>query len=158
MEHLNDIEILAYIGGDGDAQQQRRVTDHISVCNECAKRHDEMLRTWDALGEWTIDTAGRDISDSVLRRARQPDQHRNRKLPVGLPGNRFIAAAFRIAASIIIAVTIGAMAGARSANRELSAEAGITESPNYLAALSLQWSSDLNWSVLEEHEHDSEVD
>jgi len=158
MEHLNDIEILAYIAGDGDARQHRRVTDHISVCSQCARRHDEMVQTWDTLGEWKIDAAGRDISDSILRRARQHNQHRNRKLPVGLPGKRFVAAAFRIAASIIIAVTIGAMAGAQSANSKLSADSGLTASPSYLAALGLQWSSDLNWSVLEEHEPGSEVE
>ena len=50
------------------------------------------------------------------------------------------------------------MSGVNSARKALSTDSTVWREPDYLAALSLQWSSDLNWSVLEEHAPDSEVD
>lgn len=158
MEHLNDIEILAYIAGDDDAQQHRRVTDHISGCSQCARRHDEMLRTWDVLGEWKIESVGVDVAGTIVSRAEELNRPRNKKLLYVLPGKRLMSVAFRVAASIIITVSIGAMSGVRSAHSELSIDSVLTEGPDYLAALGLQWSSDLNWSVLEEHGPGSEVE
>ena len=58
MEHIRDIEILEQISGKLDPQRSQLVKDHISGCSDCARKYDEMLRTWDVLGEWEIESAG----------------------------------------------------------------------------------------------------
>ena len=158
MEHVSDIEILEQIAGKLDAERARLVKDHISGCSECARKFEEVVRTWDVLGEWEIESTGVDVAGTIVSRAEELNSSRNKKLLYVLPGKRFMSVAFRVAASIIIAVSIGAMSGIRSAQSELSINSVLTEGPDYLAALGLQWSSDLNWSVLEEHGPDSEVE
>ena len=92
------------------------------------------------------------------RKARELTAKPNFKFPSPLSSRRLISLALRVAASIIIAVGVGAMSGVNSASKALSTDSTVWREPDYLAALSLQWSSDLNWSVLEEHAPDSEVD
>ena len=158
MEHISDIEILEQIAGKLDAERARLVKDHISGCSECARKFEEVVRTWDVLGKWEIESTGIDVAGTIVSRAEELNSSRNKKLLYVLPGKRLMSVAFRVAASIIIAVSIGAMSGVRSAQSELSINSVLTEGPDYLAALGLQWSSDLNWSVLEEHGPGSEVD
>lgn len=158
MEHVSDIEILGQIAGKLDAERSRLVKDHISGCSECARKFEEVVQTWDVLGEWEIESTGVDVAGTIVSRAEELNSSRNKKLLYVLPSKRLMSIAFRVAASIIIAVSIGAMSGVRSAQSELSINSVLTERPDYLAALGLQWSSDLNWSVLEEHGPDSEVE
>ena len=157
MEHIRDIEILEQISGKLDAQRNHLVKEHISGCSECGCKYEEMLRTWDVLGEWEIESAGVDIAGAIVSRAEELNKSPNYKLRSVLSDKRLLSIVFRVAASIIIAVGIGAMSGVRSAHSKLSISSPLTEGPDYLAALGLQWSSDLNWSVLEEHGPDSEV-
>lgn len=156
MEHIRDIEILEQISGRLDAQRSQLVKDHISGCSECSRKYDEMLRTWEVLGEWEIESTGVDIAGTIVSRVEELNKSPNYKLMPVLSNKRLMSVAFRFAASIIIAVGIGAMSGVRSAHSKLSINSPLTEGPDYLAALSLQWSSDLNWLVLEEHGPDSE--
>jgi len=158
MEHVSDIEILEQIAGKLNAARSRQVKDHISRCSECARKFEEVVRTWDVLGEWEIESTGVDVAGTIVSRAEELNISGSKKLLYTLPNKRFMSIAFRVAASIIIAVSIGAMSGVRSAQSELSINSVLTEGPDYLAALGLQWSSDLNWSVLEEHGPDSEVE
>jgi len=158
MEHVSDIEILEQIAGKLDAERSRVVKDHISGCSECARKFEEVVRTWDVLGKWEIESAGVDVAGTIVSRAEELNISRNKNVLYVLTGRRFMSVAFRVAASIIIAVSIGAMSGVRSAHSELSINSVLTEGPDYLAALGLQWSSDLNWSVLEKHGPGSEVE
>ena len=158
MEHVSDIEILEQIAGKLDAERARLVKDHISGCSECARKFEEVVRTWDVLGEWEIESAGVDVAEAIVSRAEELNRPGSKKLLYILSSKRLMSIAFRVAASIIIAVSIGAMSGVRSAQSELSINSVLTERPDYLAALGLQWSSDLNWSVLEEHGPDSGVE
>ena len=158
MEHVSDIEILEQIAGKLGAERTRLVKDHISGCSECHRKYDEMLRTWDVLGEWEIESVGVDVAEAIVSTAEELNRPRTRNLLYVLSGKRLMSVASRVAASIIIAVSIGAMSGVRSAQSELSSSSTASEGPYYLAALGLQWSSDLNWSVLEEYGPDSEVE
>jgi hypothetical protein len=57
-----------------------------------------------------------------------------------------------VAASIIIAVGVGHKLGKYTVTENVPAAGELQKRPEYLAALSLQWSSELAWFILEDDE------
>ena len=80
MEHIRDIEILDQISRKLDAQRSQLVKEHISGCSECGRKYEEMLRTWDVLGEWKIESTGVDIAGTIVSRAEELNKPPNYKL------------------------------------------------------------------------------
>lgn len=158
MEHISEFEILELIADRLGEERKTAAERHISSCAECSRRHADALRTWEMLGEWQPENAGIDISEAIVARAREINSALDSRLLAILSSRRLLSVAVRVAASIIIAVSIGAMSGTYSARSTLAMDSPELEAPDYLAALGLQWSSDLNWSVLEEHQPDREVE
>lgn len=158
MEHISDIEILELVAGRLPDDRRRLVEQHIRVCADCARKVEQAEKTWGFLGEWDLETTGVDISEAVVERARQDGAVSNFRFLSVPSSRRLISVVLKVAASIIIAVSVGVMSGVYSAQKTLAIDSPVVQTPDYLAALGLQWSSDLNWSVLEEHSIDAEVD
>ncbi len=149
MKHINDIELIEYIAGNLAESRSGEVREHLAACEECSERWREAANTWDALGQWSVDTAGHDIAGRITALAEKTDRdHRqHKKLHVLRLG--FIPVFLRVAASIIIAVGVGHRLGKYSVTGKMEPAAVSKNRPEYLAALGLEWSSELAWLILE---------
>jgi len=150
MKHVNDIELIEYVAGKLTASRNEDVREHIAACKECSDRWREAVEVWNALGQWSVDTADHDVAQRITAKAEEEErnrkQHKNaRDLQIG-----FLPAVVRVAASIIIAVGVGHKLGKYSVTGDTPRTAVSKNGPEYLAALSLEWSSDLAWLILEE--------
>ena len=150
MKHVNDIELIEYVAGKLTVSRSKEVREHISSCRECSDRWREAVELWDTLGQWSVDTADHDVAGRITALADQAERKQRQSekthvLPVG-----FLPAVLRIAASIIIAVGVGHKLGNYSVTGNVPADPASQNSPEYLAALSLEWSSELAWFILED--------
>lgn len=149
MKHIDDMKLIKFVAGDLNAADSKAATDHFAECEQCADRKIELIKTWNDLGEWDIEYDKNvnlnNISLKVITAARK----------IRRVGGTYyfrtilLPATLRYAASILIAIGVGALLGRQSVSgkHDLSA---VDKQPEYLAALSMQWSSDLTWSILED--------
>jgi len=150
MKHVNDIEMIEYIAGKLTASGNEEVRGHLAACEECSDRWRKAVEVWNALGKWSVDTAEHDVTQRITAKAEEEErsrkQHKNtRGLQIG-----FLSTVVRVAASIIIAVGVGHKLGKYSVTGSTPKTAASENRPEYLAALSLEWSSELAWLILED--------
>ena len=150
MKHVNDIELIEYIAGKLTASRSEEVQEHMAACKECSDRWREAVEVWNALGQWSVDTADHDVTQRITALAEEAErgqkQHKiARELQIG-----FLPAVVRVAASIIIAVGVGHKLGKYSVTDSTPKTAASENRPEYLAALGLEWSSELAWMILED--------
>jgi len=150
MKHVNDIELIEYVAGKLTASRNEEVREHMAACKECSDRWREAVEVWKTLGQWSVDTAEHDVTQRITAKAEEEErsrkQHKNaRELQIG-----FLPAVVRVAASIIIAVGVGHKLGKYSVTGSTPKTAASENRPEYLAALSLEWSSELAWMILED--------
>lgn len=150
MEHVNDIKLLDYVGGRLPVSETEQVRRHIAECSTCASRYREVLATWDALGEWRIDSAAHQVARRIEALAAGTGSQGRPGPKLLIPSSTTLVAALRIAAAIIIATTGGYILGRYSAPRSVPSTPAAVGGPRYLAALDFEWSSDLTWTVLDE--------
>ena len=150
MEHISEIELIEYIAGRLIASRQDVVREHIKACEECCGRWRGAVETWNALGQWNVDPADHDVASRIVARAEEAGINRKqlrlpRTLRVGL-----LPTALRVAASIIVAIGVGHTLGRYSATGSMPSVSPSINRPEYLAALGLEWSSELAWLMLED--------
>ena len=150
MKHVNDIEMIEYVAGKLTASRNEEVREHMAACEECSDRRRKAVEVWNALGKWSVDTAEHDVTQRITAIAEEEErsrkQHKNaRELQIG-----FLPVVARVAASIIIAVGVGHKLGKYSVTGSTPKTAASENRPEYLAALSLEWSSELAWFILED--------
>jgi len=150
MKHVNDIELIEYVAGKLTASRKEEVREHIAACKECSYRWREAVEVWNALGQWSVDTAEHDVTQRITALTEEAErgqkQHKiARDLQIG-----FLPAMVRVAASIIIALGVGHKLGKYSVTGSTPKTAASENGPEYLAALSLEWSSELAWLILED--------
>ncbi|MBN2591501.1 MAG: zf-HC2 domain-containing protein [Sedimentisphaerales bacterium] len=148
MKCLNDIEIMEFISDKLDAERKAEVQEHLASCSECSQRVQESSTLWDTLGQWEVDIASHNIADKVIAKIEKSES--TRKHPKFFARHEFLMDALKIAASIIIAIGIGQKLGKISAGEKPPAIASNQESPEYIAALGLDWAGDFTWLVMEE--------
>ena len=150
MKHVNDIELMEYIAGKLNALGNEKVREHLEACHECSIRWRKAVEAWNTLGQWSVDTAGHDVAERITAIAEEEERGRKqyrkaRDLRMG-----FLPTVVRIAASIVIAAGIGHKLGKYSVTGDTPKAAVSQNRPEYLAALSLEWSSELAWFILED--------
>ncbi len=150
MKHVNDIEMIEYVAGKLTASRNEEVREHMAACEECSDRWRKAVEVWNALGQWSVDTADHDVAGRITAIAEEVERGRKqyrkaRDLRIG-----FLPAVVRVAASIIIAVGVGHKLGKYSVTGDTPKAAVSQKRPEYLAALSLEWSSELAWFILED--------
>ncbi|MBC8472574.1 MAG: zf-HC2 domain-containing protein [Planctomycetes bacterium] len=150
MEHVNDIELMEYVAGKLTALGSEKVREHLEACKECSVRWRKAVELWKSLGQWSVDTAGHDVADRITALADQAGREQRRSEKTHVLSVGFLPAVLRIAASIIIAVGVGHKLGNYSVNGNVPADLASQNRPEYLAALSLEWSSELAWFILED--------
>ena len=150
MKHVNDIEMQKYIAGKLTATANEEVQEHLVICQECSDRWRKAAELWDALGQWDIDTAGHDVTERVLALAEQESQYRIKHNNIHKLWKEYLPVVLRVAASIIIAIGVGQKLGRYSVTRETPKAPVSTVNPEYLSVLSLEWSSELAWFILDD--------
>ncbi len=156
MEHVSDIELIEYVAGRLRASRHEQVREHMTACEECSARWRESVKVWNALGQWDVDTADHDVAERITALAEEAErgqkQHRiAHRLRIG-----FLPVVIRVAASIIIAIGVGHQLGKYSVIGNTPGAAASENGPEYLAALGLEWSSELAWLILEDDSPDVE--
>ena len=151
MEHINDIELVEYVAGKLAMPRYKEVQGHISNCDECARRRQEMVRTWDTLAKWDIDTTSHRMTGSIQAMTGKVGRFEGHAYTHHLPLRRFFAVIFRVAASIIIGISFGHLVGKWNiSNENLRTEVSI-DAPKYVRALALECSTGFVQSMLEEN-------
>ena len=154
MKHVSDIEVIEYVAGRLTASRHEEVREHIAVCQECSGRWKETVETWNALGQWDVDTTDHDAATRIIALAEKAERSQKPHKIRRLLRVRFLPAMVRVAASIIIAVGVGHKLGAYSVTGSTPRATALENRPEYLAALSLDWSSELAWLILEDDSPD----
>ena len=147
MEHIKDIDIIEYAAGNLDHSRSTAVDRHLLVCSACAKKCAEMSELLDLTANWNPDVPVGDITQNVLQKVSN-GQIADRKSTVFTFRKKHLFPVMRVAAMLIFAAGIGHILGLRSAGHYSSVSESRPSAPVYLAALGLQWSNDLTWSVL----------
>ena len=150
MKHVNDIELIEYIAGKLTVSRSEVVREHMAACEECSDRWRKAVEVWNTLGQWSVDTANHDVAGRITTLAEEAERkqrqgEKTRVLRVGL-----LPVVLRVAASIIIAIGVGHKLGKYSVTGNIPRAAALENRPEYLAALSLEWSSELAWFILED--------
>ncbi len=144
MEHVTEIQLIEYVAGNLSRETASNLESHIKQCSQCANTLSEITQTWQITSQWQpdIDTPGipQQFAENILA---QDKKHRT-----DLIRTKIVQMSFRYAACILIAVTLGAMFGKQSVSPDTGYSFG-QNGPEYLASLSMQWSSDLTWTILE---------
>lgn len=151
MEHINEIELIEYVSGKLNALGTEKVREHLEACKECSVRWRKTVEVWDTLGQWSIDTADHDLVGRITALADQAERKQQQTEKTHVLRTGFLPAVLRIAASIIIAVGVGHKLGRYSVTGNTPADPASQNSPEYLSALSLEWSSELAWFILEDN-------
>jgi len=150
MKHVNDIELIEYMAGNLAESRDGKVREHLAACDECSERWRETANMWDALVQWSVDTAGHDIAGRITALAEKTDRDQRQRKKLHVLRLGFLPMVLRVAASIIIAVGVGHRLGKYSVTGKMESAAVSKNRPEYLAALGLEWSSELAWLILED--------
>lgn len=150
MKHVNDIELIEYVAGKLTASRKEEVREHIAACKECSYRWREAVEVWNALGQWSVDTAEHDVTQRITALTEEAERGQKQHKVARDPQIGFLSTMVRVAASIIIALGVGHKLGKYSVTGSTPKTAVSENRPEYLAALSLEWSSELAWLILED--------
>ncbi len=149
MEHVNETEWNAWLAGTCKADRAAWIAEHVNTCRACRQQMEAVRDLESMLAGWQVDAAGHEIIAKIKHAAQQTQADANST--IRLSHRRLGAYVSRVAAAVLIGVSLGHFAGKNSAQRHIAKQQGFTvdTTPGYLAALDLQFASDLTWSVLE---------
>ena len=157
MEHLNDSELMEFISGGLATTRSEEVKKHIAECPECSERYREAAKVWDTLGRWDIDTAGHNIADKILALVKESQIGREKDQQSHIVKGDFWKDVLRIAALIVIAIGIGQKIGRIGTDQNEVPATTLQNRPLYIAALGLEWSSELTWLIMEDDSSKQEI-
>ena len=153
MKHINETEWNAYLAESCTPERLAWINEHVKICPQCGLKMQSLHDLKDRLGMWEINTDNHDVSDRITQDLLNDSfkLHRSRSL-------RFVSYALRIAASVLIGIALGYLAGKQNAQQYVARQESTVDEmkPSYLAAIDLQFASGLAWSVLSETPLESE--
>lgn len=158
MEHINETEWDHYLAGLCSPERAAWIDAHVDTCADCTAAMQQALAVHAMLGNWQVNTAGHDITDRLTATIDQISETRRRQRTYRLT-RRIISWSVPVAAALLIGISLGHLAGKSSAQTHIAQQQGtvIKTQPHYLAALNLQFASDLTWSVLEDDSTETEA-
>jgi len=154
MKHVNEIELIEYVAGKLNALGNEKVREHLEACKECSVRWRKEVEVWNTLGQWSVDTAGHDVAGRITALAEEAEREQKQGEKTHVLRVGLLPVVLRVAASIIIAVGVGHKLGKYSVTGNAPRDPASQNRPEYLAALSLEWSSELAWFILEDDSPD----
>lgn len=99
-ERISDARLLEYLSGRAEPAERERLEQALAADPHARGRLEELRRTWEALGRWTVDVSGRDVLAGVRAKLQRPEPR--------VLSWRTIR---RAAAMWLAAVTVGVAAG-----------------------------------------------
>jgi anti-sigma factor RsiW len=157
MEHINDSELTEFVSGRLPASRSEDVRKHIVACPECSERHRETAKMWETLGRWDIDAVGHNIADKVLASVKESQTGLKQNEQSHIVKGDFWKDVLRVAALIVIAVGLGQKLGRIGTGQSVVPTATMQNGPQYIAALGLEWSSELTWLIMEDDSPKQEI-
>jgi anti-sigma factor RsiW len=151
MKHVDDIELMEYVAGNLTVSRDGEVREHLAACEQCSERQREAAEMWNALGQWNVDTTEHDVAGRITALAGDAEREQRQSEKTHILRVGFLPVVLRVAASIIIAVGFGHRLGKYSVTGKMEPVAISKNRPEYLAALGLEWSSELAWLILEDN-------
>ena len=151
MKHINEIQIIEYVAGNLPKETASHIENHIKQCPGCANTLSEITQTWQTTNQWQLDL---DIHETPQQFADKVIAQSSKQRSLSIR-TKVIQISFRYAASILIAIALGATLGKKSVSQDTAYKFG-QNNPEYLAALSMQWSSDLTWTIIEQDQPQQE--
>ena len=97
--------MIELIGGYSGPDERAAAEDHLAACESCRREYQQLVNTWEVLGQWETIQPGRDISERIVAAAA------SRVTRCPSVWRRFAPVALKAAASIILAAGIGYAAG-----------------------------------------------
>lgn len=158
MEHVSQTEWIAYLAGTLQADRKVWIDNHVNNCQACRVALGQTDALNEMLGQWQVDPCGHEIADKVTQ-AVQSKTIQLKSRAKHLSQHRFWSNAWRIAATVLIGIFLGHLAGRFDAKYRIAKQQGAAAEikPTYLAGLDLQFTSGLIWSVLEDNDSDAEA-
>ncbi len=150
MKHINDIELTEYVAGKLTASRTKEVREHMVACKECSDRWHKAVELWNALGQWSVDTTGHGVAGRITALAEEAERQQRQSEKTHVLRIGFLPVILRVAASIIITIGVGHKLGKYSVTGNVPRSTVSQKRPEYLSALSLEWSSELAWFILED--------
>jgi hypothetical protein len=157
MEHVSETEWNEYLAGNLQADRMVWIDNHVLDCQACRACLGQAVALNEILGQWQVDPSGHDIADKVNQAVQsKPIQFKSKTNDFS--HRRLWSNASRVAATVLIGIFIGHLAGRYSAKNLITKQEGtvIEIKPSYLAGMNLQFASGLIWSVLEDDGTDPE--
>ena len=99
-------DLIRLVAGELSEEDRARVTAHVSGCARCAEARRQLLATWEALDADAIVPPGNDLTDRVLTAAQRPARA------------AYWPQAARVAATVLLAVGAGVVAGVLAPARQ----------------------------------------
>ena len=147
MEHISEIELIEYAAGRLDGPRNKEIAEHLQACHACSAHYRQAADTWGGLGWWQVDTSEHNVADRIIELAAKGEEISKMRHVFRM---RFVSVAVRVAASIIIAIGLGHKLGEYTVAGSTPDGKQSERRPEYIAAIGLEWSSDLAWLVLED--------
>lgn len=101
MDHVNDSQMLDLLGGHVPEIEHTQLMAHIDQCSPCKARWQQLADAWSLLGNWDMHATDTDLTAGIMARISQ-----NADIQWYQAGSLL-----KIAASILIAASVGHMAG-----------------------------------------------
>ncbi len=139
MEHITEIELLDLIGDYLTESRKTECLNHIDICPMCQERHSQLNSAWVDLGLLEIEPSDKDVHNQVIKNI--TSNNYTSKTP-------WTRELIRIAASVLIAVLIGYLAGKKTVKPSQQILAAATVDAMYLDVLAPQSSTGWNVTVL----------
>jgi len=106
MKHLTDIQMMEHVGGNLSPDERGPADAHLAACQACRARHTEATALWSALGLWDAPVGEHSVLDRVLAAAAE-----NPASAPGRPWQGWALASVKVAASIVIGISVGYATG-----------------------------------------------
>jgi hypothetical protein len=101
MDHVNDSQMLDLLGGHVPEIEHKQLMAHIGQCDPCRAHWQQLTDAWELLDDWDMDATDADLTAGIMARISQ-----NKDVQWYQAGNLL-----KIAASILVAASVGHMAG-----------------------------------------------
>ncbi len=98
----SESEIIRFAAGELPDEQRTLLLIHVDQCPDCKRRYEATLATFSALADWDVPASTRDCTPVILARVRRA---------------AFIRTAVAVAASIVLASSVGISAALITAPR-----------------------------------------
>ena len=153
MDHLENRQMLEMLAGQVPSGQVDAGKRHMAECAQCRLRWEDLQATWGDLGQWDFQASDYDFTASILEKVPRA------QAIADAPAVRFfrLSSMVRIAASVLLGLFVGHLAGRIPATGLTPSEQDIVQAM-HLETLTLSSSTGFGEPLLESISTGSEIE